>query len=305
MLPLAGYDVRYGRRSAIPALLLQIPRLAARIRDEHNWLIDTVKRERIDAVISDNRYGLWHRSIPTVILTHQAGIRSGFGDWADRLLRALHYRLLGRFSECWIVDTEGPGNLGGSLSHPSPLPARARYLGWISQFLAPAVSTSPADLLILLSGPEPQRSILSDRLWEQAGCLTIPVVFVEGSASATRSAVPGHIRHYARTGGAALQALLEGASLVVCRSGYSSLMDLVLLRKKAILIPTPGQPEQEYLADRLREGGMFYAAPQKGFSLDAALSEARYFPFRLPDDAGAHEAYKGVLDDWLRRIGDE
>jgi len=299
LLTLGGYGVRYGHRWLMPSLLRQIPRLASRIRSEHKWLLDTVLHEKIDAIISDNRYGLWHPGIPSVILTHQAEIRTGFGGWADGILRLMHYRMLRRFSACWIVDIVGPENLGGDLSHPSVLPQNARYIGWISQLNPPDAEQRRQHLLILLSGPEPQRSMLSDMLWDQACGLEAPVVFVEGKASAIRTHVPGHITHITRTGGAQLQSLLEGATIVVCRSGYSTLMDLILLRKKAILIPTPGQTEQEYLARRLRKQGIFYAAPQQGFSLEAALAKAEQFPYLIPDANGNHEAYRKVVTEWV------
>ena len=296
---LPGYEVSYGRRALLPAIAQQLPGLIGKVRREHAWLVDLVRNERIDGIISDNRYGLWHPQVPSVILTHQAEIQTGLGAWADSLLRSIHYRFLRRFSECWIVDVPGADNLGGRLSHPDRMPPRARYIGWISQ-LTPAIQAAGEHhLLILLSGPEPQRTMLSDKLWLQACGLKIQVAFVEGDASAVRGDVPVHIRHFPRVAGAALQDLLERASLVVCRSGYSTLMDLLLLRKKAILIPTPGQTEQEYLARTLLSRGVFYAVSQKEFSLLQAIDESREFPYRLPNADGKHEIFKAVLDEWV------
>jgi hypothetical protein len=299
---LPGYEVRYGRASLMPALIRQLPGLIIKVRREHAWLRELALQEKIDGVISDNRYGLWHSGIPSVILTHQAEIQTGLGQWADGLLRRIHYRFLGRFSECWIVDVPGGDNLGGRLSHPQTPPPRSRFIGWLSQF-SPAIPTAPEQhLLVLLSGPEPQRSILSDKLWLQASWLKVPVVFVEGSASAVRKEGPPHIRHYPRLGGAELRELLERASLVVCRSGYSTLMDLLLLRKKAILIPTPGQTEQEYLARKLHHQGVYYSEPQKEFYLEAAIEASHNFPFRLPDADAKHELFEAVVDEWVGRI---
>ena len=90
--------------------------------------------------------------------------------------------------------------------------------------------------------------------------------------------------------------------MVICRSGYSTLMDLMRLRKRAFLIPTPGQTEQEYLARKLMQREVFYSATQKSFSLPEALEASRYFPFRLPQSDRAHEEFLPVLDEWVERI---
>ena len=299
---LPGYAVNYGRGALLPALLQQLPRLVRRVRMEHDWLLQLVADARIDGIISDNRYGLWHPEIPSVILTHQAEIQTGFTSVANGILRHIHYRFLNRFSACWIIDVAGEENLGGRLSHPQRLPRHSHYIGWLSQLVPSKQHKAGDHLLILLSGPEPQRSMLSDKLWQQVSSLSMPVVFVEGDAKAYRNNVPAHIRHFPRVAGAELQDLIEKAQIVVCRSGYSTLMDLLLLKKKAILIPTPGQTEQEYLARTLLHRGAFYAAPQKNFSLEKALEASVRFPFRLLAENGQHQLLAPVLDEWVNAI---
>ena len=301
---LDGYNVRYSRGALMPAIMRQLPRLAGKIRAEHNWLKAIVQKDRIDGIISDNRYGLWHPSVPSIILTHQAEIKTGLGQWADDLVRTVHYKYLRRFSGCWIVDRAGAENLGSRLSHPARLPPGARYIGWLSQLAPPAQAAKEQHLLVLLSGPEPQRTMLSDLLWGHVCEMNMPIVFVEGSASTVRTDVPGDVTHYPRVAGGQLQQLLEGASMVICRSGYSTLMDLMRLRKRAILIPTPGQTEQEYLARTLMTRKVFYTAPQKNFSLSTALDEARKFPFLLPEAEGAHTEFEAVLGEWVGQIRD-
>lgn len=251
-------------------------------------------------MISDNRYGLWHPRIPTVILTHQAAIITGLGHFADRLIRSLHYRQLARFGQTWLVDTPGEPNLSGALAHPPVLPRNAAYVGWLSQLQAPQRLEDQGYVLILLSGPEPQRSLLADLLWKQACALPgRRFVFVEGAAGAFRSPVPEHIRYFPRAGTAELQDVLAGASMVVCRSGYSSLMDLALFGKSAILVPTPGQTEQEYLARKLHAAGVFMHRPQQDFSLDGSLDAAAGFRFR-PLTAGAgFRMFEAALNAFL------
>lgn len=299
---LPGYEVKYSRGSLIVGLLGQTPRLFRKIRDEHEWLLALVREEKIDGIISDNRYGLWHPAIPSVILTHQAEIRTGFGRWADRLLRRLHYVFLRRFESCWIVDAAGAENLGGVLSHPTKLPRGARYIGWLSQFDKVCHPSLGKHLLILLSGPEPHRTTLSSILWGQVCALNMPVVFVEGSATAHRDNVPAHISYYPLLYGSALQTLLEDAKMVVCRSGYSTLMDLVLLQKRAILIPTPGQTEQEYLAGSLMKRGIFFAGSQKGFLLKKAIEDSKRFPVLMLQSVTVNQSFIKVLSEWISSL---
>ncbi len=271
---LEGYRVRYSRRALMFTILWQLPRLLNTIRQEHAWLLDLVKRERIDGIISDNRYGLWHPQRPSVILTHQLAVHTGLGTGSEAAVRQMHYRYLNRFGEVWIPDLPGGENLAGKLSHPDQLPPGARYIGWLSQFEQPKEMGAGRHVLVLLSGPEPQRSILADRLWAQAIQIRQPVAFVEGKGGAMRQDIPPHIRHIPLADTKSLQALLEEASLVVCRSGYSTLMDLARLGKLAVLIPTPGQTEQEYLAKTLAAEGVFYAMRQSEASLQMAIELA-------------------------------
>lgn len=297
---LPGYNVRYGAGAVLKTLLPQIPGLIRRVYAEHHWLSELCRQEHFDGIISDNRYGLWHPTIPSVILTHQPQVLSSFGKWADKLLLLIHRRLLSRFHARWIVDLRGTGNLGGLLSQAASEWPDTHFIGWLSQLDGPGNPDPGEILLVLLSGPEPQRSILSDLLWEQVIALKRPTIFIEGKASATREFVPDHIQHIPRSSGKELEKLINKCSIVICRSGYSTLMDLLLLRKRAILIPTPGQSEQEYLARHLSEAGYFASGHQSGFQLAAALE--RVPPFSFPASPDSWGQFQQVLKDWLAEI---
>ena len=298
--PLPGYEVRYARFGLMLGIVRQLPRLLRVIREEHHWLTGFAEKAHIDGIISDNRYGLWHTERPSVILTHQPAVISGLGRVADAALRRLHYRFLERFTEIWIPDLPvAEQSLGGKLSHPPSLPADARYIGWLSQFESDVSAENNGALLILLSGPEPQRSMLADKLWQQALALHRPVVFVEGKAGIQREPAP-HVRHISLADAAMLQPLLRDAAIVVCRSGYSTLMDLAQFGKPAILIPTPGQTEQEFLAQSLSERGLFHAARQQYFSLEEMLAIADSHPRKPPlASASRQELMHAALSDWL------
>ena len=309
---LDGYNITYSKwnRIAQSGLLSQLPRITNTIKKEQLWLRQHAMKTQIDGIISDNRYGLYLHGTPSVILTHQLQVQTGMGLLPDRLVQKLHYNYLNHFSETWIPDMSGANNMGGILSQPSQLPGHYRYIGLLSRFEeeAPLAGTEESDfsaqpLLILISGPEPQRGQLSHILWQQALAHAGAVVFVDGSASAiVPGDVPPHITYHKLLTGDDLKNLLAAASMVICRSGYSSLMDLVALGKRAILIPTPGQTEQEYLAKHLTERGIFYSVPQNKFDLQRHLDEAITFPFHPLPRVGPFGMYKAVLEDWISSL---
>ncbi len=300
---LDGYNVTYSKwnKVAQAGLLSQLPGLVNTINKEHRWLQQQARDLQLHGIISDNRYGLFHTGIPSVIMTHQLHVLSGMGPLADRMVQKLHYRHLERFDATWVVDVHAAPGLGGILSHGDKLPAHTEYIGLLSQF-ADNKRTNDTDgsLLVLLSGPEPQRSELSQLLWQQVLQHNGKVVFVEGSNSTqTPEHIPAHITYHKWLASEQLSPLLHNAGMVICRSGYSTLMDLVALNKKAILIPTPGQTEQEYLGRQLHEQGVFYSMRQSGFSLPKAMNDVAVFPFNglaLQDSYCVHEQ---VLNDWI------
>ena len=261
---LPGYDIAYShsRNPGSARLVALLPKIYRAIKAEHGWLATHLKALNIDGIISDNRYGLYANGIPSVILTHQLEVQTGMGRQANRVAQKIHYRYLQQFDEVWVPDVQQGEGLAGRLAHPDQLPANVQYIGLLSQFQYNTINTDHTHLLILLSGPEPQRTMLDDLLWAQACKYPGKVVFISGSTAQERNDIPAHIEWYNRVGGEALERLIQAASAVVCRSGYSTIMDLVLLNKPALLIPTPGQTEQDFLARQLSARGIFTAVAQ-------------------------------------------
>ncbi|MBN9383133.1 MAG: hypothetical protein J0H74_20420 [Chitinophagaceae bacterium] len=253
-----------------------------RIKDEHRWLEEFRQRVGLDAVISDNRYGLWGEGLYSVLITHQLGIRTSLGSRMDRWVQRLHYRLIDRFSTVWVPDLEEGMGLAGVLSHPGRMPSPpTRYIGLLSRMAeVPTAMERPIDLLVILSGPEPQRTILERILWQQLGDLRGSVVLVRGlpGGGEALGGLPNVQVHDHLPAGELNKAFLQ-AKLVLARAGYSTVMDLVRLKKRAILIPTPGQTEQEYLGRYLAHRQIAVCVRQKGFSLAEALLRADKFPY--------------------------
>jgi uncharacterized protein (TIGR00661 family) len=303
---LAGYNISYSRRGSwLPVkLFLQGPKLLWSIYSEKKWLAGFVRENNIDLVISDNRLGLFHKTITCIYITHQLKIKTGnrFIDW---LLQKIHYFFINRYSACWVPDNESGNDLAGELSHPGTLPAiPIKYIGPLSRF-EKNIAEKKYDLLVLLSGPEPQRSILENQMLIELKEFKGTTLFVRGLPGNSRNENAHLEKEHTITvadhlSSDELNAAILQAGLVISRSGYTTIMDLVKLQQKAMLIPTPSQTEQEYLAAYLMQKEMFLSVPQYNFSLDKALREAAAFPFtRLPIE---QERYQEVITDLVTRI---
>lgn len=301
---LAGYNIHYGknRRSTFAKLMLQSCKILIRIKQEKRWLRSFLTTQGIDGIISDNRFGLHAEGVPAVFITHQLQIKTGLGKWADAIVRRWNYGLINRFTTCWVPDKAGEPSLSGALSHPPQMPSLpVRYIGALSRLepcLAPPVK---AGLLIILSGPEPLRTIFEQLLLEQLTHHTGQVVMVRGLPLSTiLPAAPVHCRLLNHASADTLQALICNAELVISRCGYTTVMDLFLMGKRSILVPTPGQAEQEYLAHHLLEQQWAYTLPQKGFQLGLALEEAGKFTYKIPDLP--MNGYKEVVREFVEGI---
>ena len=164
IMPLPGYNFRYSKLGALNKLatIFQVPKILIAIKREHRWLRDVFKKESFDLIISDNRYGFYNQTAYSVFITHQLQIQVPGNKWLQRILEKWNYYFINRFNECWIPDFKVEPNLAGELSHPEVLPKIVvRYIGLLSRFENIVVSTrKPVDILILISGPEPQRTVL-------------------------------------------------------------------------------------------------------------------------------------------------
>lgn len=304
ILPLPGYRVKYnyGNSGYALKMAVQLPKICRAIKREKRWLTKAVADHSIDAVISDNRFGLHHPDIPSVIMTHQLHLKAPFSRITEKRLETLNYYFLQKFNACWVVDFEGNENLAGDLSHPGVLPAmEMKYLGALSRFEYHPSEPLKYDLLVLISGPEPQRSIFEKMILDQIKPFTEKqVVIVSGKpAFSFDKMLTKNIRHVNHLDSKTLNEISLQSKIIVCRSGYTTIMDLIKLRKKAILIPTPGQTEQEYLGKYLMEKSYFLSISQKSFRLDEALQKAASFPFRV--SSAPMEQYVAVIDDFIKK----
>lgn len=303
---LPGYHIQYDKNRAFTLLRLigSVPKILTRIKEENLWLRQFTEKTKLDAVISDNRYGLWRKGIYSVLITHQLGLRTSLGAWMDRRVQHRHYRLIERFSACWIPDRELGSGLAGKLSHPLRMPSiPTRYVGLLSRMEGGSRAEGDVvDLLILLSGPEPQRTILERRILGQLGAFSGKVVLVRGLPGGG-GPLEGDLREvevHDHLSAQALNEMLLRTKLVVARAGYSTVMDLVRLKKKAILIPTPGQTEQEYLGKYLTDKKIAFCTKQAGFSLADVLMEVERFSFVPVEEE--RNVLQGAISALLEKI---
>jgi UDP-N-acetylglucosamine transferase subunit ALG13 len=289
-LYLRGYRVKYGRsrRGLMSTIFRQVPRILRAIRDENGWLKEAVKKYQFDGVISDNRYGLNHPGISTVFITHQLTIKSPFGKWSERILQKRNYRFINRFTECWIPDEKTGDGLAGQLSHPVAMPLIAvRYIGILSRLKKKNSDEKKGHLFISLSGPEPQRTLLENKIIHDIGHFNGTATIVRGLPGQT-TIIPStnDLRFYNHLPSEELNKEIQSAEYVISRSGYSTVMDIATMGKRSILIPTPGQTEQEYLARYLTEKKIALCIPQKEFDLQDALQKASGFDYHPVSNNG-------------------
>lgn len=301
-----GMKISYPRkRSMALKMFLKSPALITSIYDEHNLLKEIIREKHIDVVISDNRFGLWSKEAYSVYMTHQVMIKAPRKlMWLEPLLHRFHGWFIKKYDECWVPDLPGEINLSGGLGHKYPLPRNGHFIGLLSRFSGDGadvgrISTGP-DVLILLSGPEPQRTILENLILEEIQRIKAgDVIILRGMPGETGESpsLPG-VRMINHLPDPELTTMIRGANIIICRPGYSTLMDLAALGRTAVLIPTPGQTEQEYLATFLSAGGSFAAMDQAGFNLEKALQAGRQLPARFDFDANKsllEERISGLL----------
>jgi uncharacterized protein (TIGR00661 family) len=276
----------YSRKRMLFALsiIAQIPKLFKLAKQETQWLKKVVQEYNVRLIISDNRFGMYHHKIPSVFITHQLGLKSGISKWIDQFIQQRKYKTIRHFTECWVPDIQGSGSLAGELSHPRNLPdIPIHFIGVLSRMQCEPGKDENGKILIVLSGPEPQRTIFEEIINEQLPALNEKIVFVRGLPGAGKTiARSANTEYYDHLPADRLSEEVNKASLVICRSGYSSIMDLLKLGKKGIYVPTPGQPEQEYLGRRLTSLDYGVVISQKNFVLNAAIDQARQFAYKFP-----------------------
>lgn len=284
-----GYNISYPEGSGMAwKMFRSSPHIIRRIREEHLELDKLIGKLKLDAVISDNRFGLYTNRIPCVYMTHQVMIKAPF---FEALLYNMHRHYMQRFTQVWVPDSELNG-LSGDLGHKFPLPENGKFIGPLSRFRSVELEKA-IDILVIISGPEPQRTRFEKLVMNQLSRFEGTALAVLGTPDVEINRQEGGTRIVSHLNAEQLEHALAAAKLVVSRSGYSTIMDLSALGKQAVFVPTPGQTEQEYLAKKYHHFGLHMMMKQSDFNLKLAWNlRSDYTGFK----ADRAEAFKVAVD---------
>ncbi|MDR5589300.1 glycosyltransferase [Christiangramia sp. SM2212] len=297
-IELPSYNIQYSKNGFYLKwkMIMDSPRIVMAIREEKKLTKEIVKKYNIKGIISDNRLGVRCKKLKTnVFITHQLNVLSGNTSF---LSSYLHQQYISKFDECWVPDVADKKNLSGILGHLKRKPVNVKYIGPISR-LEKRNTPEFYDFLVLLSGPEPQRSILESILLKEFKTAEARILFVRGVFSEDELDFPNcNINIKNNLFGKALQEAINASRYIVSRSGYTTLMDLAKLEKKAFFIPTPGQNEQEYLAERLSKLGIAPFCKQEDFDLTQLRRIENYEGL---SDFGNHVVFRDLFSFFERK----
>lgn len=278
-LELPSYKIKYAEKGQHFKLKMiwDSPKVLKAMAKEKKEVKRIVKEHQIDGIISDNRLGVYSKKVPCIFITHQLNVLSGNTTWFSS---KMHQGIIKKFDACWVPDTAGKPNLTGKLGHLKKTKLNIKYLGPLSRFQKREVPIT-FDLLVLLSGPEPQRGMLAEQLLEELKEFSGKVLFVKGKIEETQRVDTLNYKNsvvivYNFMQSQELEEAINCSKIVLCRSGYTTVMDLAKLEKKAFFIPTPGQYEQEYLAERLDKKNIVPFSRQEDFQLKDLEKVRRY-----------------------------
>lgn len=272
---LPPYDISYAEKGKNFKwkLLAQMPKMFKAVYSERKIVNQIIENHSIEGIISDNRLGVYSTKIPSIFMTHQLNVLSGKTSW---LTTKVHSKFISKFNQCWVPDNDSMSNLTGKLGHLKNPLKNLVYIGPLSRFEKRRKKIK-YDLMVILSGPEPQRTLLEQKIIKELESYEGNVVFIKGVVEANQiCSVIGSITFYNFMNSEQLENTFNQSEKVLCRSGYTTVMDLAKLGKKAFFIPTPGQYEQEYLAEKYKIDGIAPSCKQEEFSIDKLKTIENY-----------------------------
>ncbi len=264
---LPSYDIEYAKngKNFKLKMIWDSPKMLNAINKERKAIASLVDELQIDGIISDNRLGLQTKKVPCVFITHQLNVLTGNTTW---LSSKMHQKIIKKYDACWVPDFKEKPNLSGKLGHlKKEKKFNIKYLGPLSR-LSKTDVPEKYEVMAIISGPEPQRTFLEELLLKELQMYNGPVLLVKGKIEDNQQTDQiGNVTVWNFMTKEQLETAFNQSKLVVSRSGYTTVMDLAKLGKKAFFIPTPGQYEQEYLAKRLHKKGMAPYCKQEDFTI--------------------------------------
>jgi UDP:flavonoid glycosyltransferase YjiC (YdhE family) len=276
---LPSYAIKYAKRGYFLKfkLLLSLPRIFSAILKENKAVKEIIEKENICGIISDNRPGVFHNAVPSVYVTHQITVFSGF---TTLITSKIHQYFIRKFTICWVPDFEDDRKLSGKMGQGlAGFPVK--YIGILSKLKLKNSIKKKYQIAAVLSGPEPQRSALEKIMLTELTKFNEKALLVRGILSENQEKrIEKNITIYNFLLGEDLETALNSSDTIIARSGYSTIMDMAVLGKKAFFIPTPGQTEQIYLAKTLQQKKIAPYCNQNEFSIEKLEQIAKYEGFK-------------------------
>ena len=273
---LPAYNPRYPvNGNMVWGMAWQLPHFVKTIYNEHTRVNELVDAEKIDVLISDNRYGCYSKRCKSIFIGHQLHILMPASyKWMEPVVNRFNKRQIKNFDACWIPAPDN--DLLRDLM-PKRLPVNSRFIGYLSRLKKQTVENKYA-LMAIASGPEPQRTMFADMLRAQLKASGLKSLLVRAEVQdEEKTEVTDNYTEVNYLTSEKLNTAIAESDIVIARSGYSTIMDLAKLGKRAIFIPTPGQTEQTYLAAQLTSKGIAFSMAQQGFNFEMALKESDKF----------------------------
>jgi hypothetical protein len=299
MVRMTDPDIQYGKYGPDLwwRLLRKGPAFFRRVKEEKQCVEKLFQTyPSLKACISDHCLGFYHSGKPSILVAHQLRLPIHFPG-----VQAFYKAMLRPFHRIWVPDVEEAPGWSGSLSHPSPFPEKTRYIGLLPHFQEKL--EEPKHVLLLLSGPEPQRSLLEKSLvthWPKQWKGNVS--YIRGTTQPAQVDFPAHWNIMDRASTEEVKMAIRHAQGVVARNGYTTLMDLAHTPLHALFIPTPGQPEQQYLARLHQDKNGWRHVPQAKLDSATLTSWLQTLPTHrtgLPETT----LTKPDLALWLEELG--
>ena len=274
-IELPSYNIEYPKNGLFFKLKMlgNSPKMIQAILSEKKLIKKIIKEYNISGLISDNRLGVRNKKIPSVFITHQLNVMTGNTTW---FTSKMHQYIIKKYDECWVPDVNTIPNLTGDLGHLDQDFETIKYIGPLSRLHKKSLEKK-YDLMVILSGPEPQRTFLEEKLTIELKNYRRQIIFIKGKIESKQIIeTQNHITFYNYMNSEELENTFNESDLVLCRSGYTTVMDLAQLEKKAFFIPTPGQYEQEYLAKKYKKEGLVPYCKQDKFTIEKLLEVDLY-----------------------------
>ncbi len=279
ILSAPSLNVRYTKNSRfLPLKILSyLPKFIIFYFENYYFVKKIEKSTKIDLIIADNRFGFFSKRTKSVFITHQIKIKARNKIMQD-IIFIINKINIEQFNECWIADNPKKFNLSGELSDCSKIKIPCKKIGILSRFPTKKTSnhTDKYEIIAIISGPEPQRTILQNKITEILLKTNKKSLIISGLLASKKIKKLKNITIVNHLNTSDFQQVILNSEIIISRAGYSSIMDLVTLKKTAILIPTPEQTEQEYLANYLHKNKLFYTVEQNMFNKNTIFTFNNY-----------------------------